>query len=572
MGLIAYLHRFSKKARELNYANFLLQRQLELEKIIADVSQSIIKENGHFDDVINESLKKIALVLNAENGFIFQCDDELSKACITHFCVDSEYMQNASKPKQMLAKDYPWWTKKMIQGKCISISSYEDLPAEAFNELEMLTANKCLSVAAVPLAYENNLLGFILFVSSELRNWREEQVLLLKIFSEIVACAINKNKTMLALERSEARNRAYLAAIPHSIYWIDKKGSCFAVKEEANNTLQLSSNKHYAKNIKEILSPQLAQKFIDKVDQALFDKEVQIFEYTRNQNGRDVFEEASVIPFSVDETLLVIRDLTLKKEECTRMLLCSESLIKTGQELAVDTILATFSHEIKQPLNAIKVILTSNIYLFNKNMLKETSALIEDMETVLKQSERIDKIITSTVSLMNNGHRATEPVNLLPIIEAVVQLFSYRTNSSNISVKLDIPPNLPAVIGNKEHFEQLFVNLFDNSIHSLITHNVVEKNISIFCHAENNLVFVDFIDNGLGINEGLLDKIFEPFFTTKLNQQNMGMGLAIVKSIVKAYNGKIRVSNNADGGATFHLHFNIADIKKVGVVYEDYTG
>lgn len=565
MGLIAYLHRFSKKAQELSYANFLLQRQLELERIIADVSQSIIKENAPFDDVINESLKKIALFLNADNGFIFQCDDTLSKACITHFCVDSEYMKNASKPKQMFVKDYPWWTKKMIQGKCIIISSYEELPAEAFNELEMLTANKCLSVAAVPLAYENSLLGFIIFVSSQLRNWREEQVLLLKIFSEIVTCAINKKNTVRALEKSKAMNRTYLAAIQDSIYWIDKNGCCFSVKEAVNNTLQLSSNKRYAKNINEILPPQLAQKFINKVNLTLFNKIVQTFEYTRKQNGRDVFEEASVIPFSIDEALLVIRDITLKKEESTRMLLCSESLIKTGQELAIDTILATFSHEIKQPLNAIKVILTSNIFLFNKNMQKETSALIEDMETVLKQSERIDKLITSTVSLMHNGHRAIEPVNLLPIIEAVVQLVSYRTISGNISVKLDIPPDLPDVNGNKEHFEQLFVNLFDNSIHSLITHNALEKNISIICRVENNLVLVDFSDSGLGINEALLNKVFEPFFTTKLNQQNMGMGLAIVKSIVKAYNGKICVSNNADGGATFHLHFNIADIKKVGV-------
>lgn len=572
MGLIAYLHRFSKKARELNYVNFLLQRQLKLEKIIADVSQSIIKENGCFDDIINESLKKIALVLNAKSGYIFQYSDDLSSAFITHFCADSEYMQNTNSPKQMMTKDYPWWTKKMAQGKCISISSHEELPAEAFNELEMLTANKCISVAAVPLADESSLMGFIIFTSTEPKKWREEQVLLLKIFSKIVAGAFNRKKTMLALEKSEARNRTYLTAIPDSIYWIDKEGTCFAVKEAANNTLQLSSNKHYARNIKEILPPQLAQKFISEVNQALFNKTVQTFEYGRNQNGRDIFEEARAIPFSINEALLVIRDITLKKEECARMLLCGESLIKTGQELAVDLILASFAHEIKQPLNAIKVILTSNIYLFNKNMLKETSALIEDMQTILKQSERINNLITSTVSLMHNEHRAIEPVNLEPVIEAVVQLFSYRIEKNNISVKTNIPPDLPAVIGNKQHFEQLFINLLDNSIHSLITHNITTKNISIVCHVENNSVLVDFIDNGIGINDNLLDKIFEPFFTTKLDQQNMGMGLAIVKSIVKAYNGKINVNNNANDGATFHLYFNIADMKKVGVVYENNTG
>ena len=78
-------------------------------------------------------------------------------------------------------------------------------------------------------------------------------------------------------------------------------------------------------------------------------------------------------------------------------------------------------------------------------------------------------------------------------------------------------------------------------------------------------VILSVADNGPGLKESTLDKIFEPFFTTGRTAENMGLGLAIVQSIIYACDGEIIAENNLGGGATFRVSFPlIEDLRAQG--------
>jgi signal transduction histidine kinase len=405
-------------------------------------------------------------------------------------------------------------------------------------------------------------MGFVAFGSTKPKKWEEEQVLLLNLFGEIIAGTLNRQYTMLALEASEARSKAYLKAIPESIFWLDKEGNFLDVKDSPVYTLSIPVSQYPGKNLKDILSVELTQRFLIEINQALANNRVRTFEYKHTKGDKEVFEEARVIRISGNEIMLVIRDITVKKEAHARLLISGEALLKTRQELTVDFIMSTIAHEIKQPLNVIKVILTSTLYLYNKGMIIDTPVLINDIQSVLKQTERINQLINSTASLFHSRKKVAEPVHLGKILESTIQLSAYHIEKLNISVATNLARDIPAIVGNYQHFEQLFINLLENSFAALSNHNIKDKIISIVCRTENNSVIVDFRDNGPGINNNQLEKIFDPFFTTKLENQNRGIGLAIVQSIVRNYNGKISASNAINGGAVFQIHFRIANMNE----------
>ncbi|PKM87602.1 MAG: hypothetical protein CVU87_09270 [Firmicutes bacterium HGW-Firmicutes-12] len=551
-----------ERTEELNQINAALKLQLNLEKTIAKVSRSIVKEDCCIDDTINNALQEIGNLLDVDQGFIFQYTADGLDIIISHVWLDEGVKGYFKAPKKMKTEDFAWWLAKMHKVECIYFSSPEELPADAINEIKLIVSIDCKATVAIPLVFKDSFMGFVAFGSTKPKKWEEEQVLLLNLFGEIIAGTLNRQYTMLALEASEARSKAYLKAIPESIFWLDKEGNFLDVKDSPVYTLSIPVSQYPGKNLKDILSVELTQRFLIEINQALANNRVRTFEYKHTKGDKEVFEEARVIRISGNEIMLVIRDITVKKEAHARLLISGEALLKTRQELTVDFIMSTIAHEIKQPLNVIKVILTSTLYLYNKGMIIDTPVLINDIQSVLKQTERINQLINSTASLFHSRKKVAEPVHLGKILESTIQLSAYHIEKLNISVATNLARDIPAIVGNYQHFEQLFINLLENSFAALSNHNIKDKIISIVCRTENNSVIVDFRDNGPGINNNQLEKIFDPFFTTKLENQNRGIGLAIVQSIVRNYNGKISASNAINGGAVFQIHFRIANMNE----------
>jgi signal transduction histidine kinase len=120
-----------------------------------------------------------------------------------------------------------------------------------------------------------------------------------------------------------------------------------------------------------------------------------------------------------------------------------------------------------------------------------------------------------------------------------------------VSVSLDLPPDLPKVVGDRTQLQQVIVNLAINAVQALAKSDATQKRIAIRTQqldAETVRCIVE--DSGPGIEPEHLPRLFDGFFTTK--ETGMGLGLPIAQSIVEAHNGRIHADNNsALGGARF---------------------
>jgi two-component system phosphate regulon sensor histidine kinase PhoR len=213
------------------------------------------------------------------------------------------------------------------------------------------------------------------------------------------------------------------------------------------------------------------------------------------------------------------------------------------------------THELKTPIAtislAIDAINTPTVKADDEKFRTYSRILKEENQKLNKQVERVLEI-----SQLDKGelNLTKHPVNLSEIISSVVSAYELLINDKKATVLVN-SPKAAIVNGDERHLTTLFGNLLDNALKYSPDHCLIEISVE----ANNNIVEVNFKDNGIGIARQLQEKIFEKFYRVQGGNlhdvKGFGLGLSYVKSIVDAHNGTISVRSEEGKGTTFTLKF-----------------
>jgi signal transduction histidine kinase len=144
------------------------------------------------------------------------------------------------------------------------------------------------------------------------------------------------------------------------------------------------------------------------------------------------------------------------------------------------------------------------------------------------------------------------------IILETIALLRDRAMRYNISVRTELAPDLPQIVGDRVQLQQVAMNLIVNSIEAMKEVDGIREMVIKSQRAENEQILVSVSDSGTGFPLQLVEQIFDPFFTTK--PHGTGMGLRISRSIIESHGGRLW-AEPADGrGATFHLNLRAANL------------
>jgi signal transduction histidine kinase len=132
-----------------------------------------------------------------------------------------------------------------------------------------------------------------------------------------------------------------------------------------------------------------------------------------------------------------------------------------------------------------------------------------------------------------------EPVNLLQGLDNTVRVLRSKARKKSATVVVEAAPDLPPIRGFVGELNQIWANLIDNALDAIPDAGRVEVRAT----RENQQVVVRIVDNGSGIPEGIRERIFDPFFTTKPLGQGTGLGLDIVRRLVRHNDGEITVES-----------------------------
>lgn len=253
------------------------------------------------------------------------------------------------------------------------------------------------------------------------------------------------------------------------------------------------------------------------------------------------------------------RELRVKKSPIINYLNNSIGIVITVQDITDikrlenmrSEFVANVSHELKTPLTSIKG-------------FSETLRYVDDSETknkfldiIDKESERLTNLINDILILSNieNIHKMeSEYFNPGDVIENVLDMVKSQAYKKSIIIKYNDCFN-SEILGSKDKFHQLAVNLIENAIKYSNENGIVKIDLTL---EEQYFVF-KVKDNGIGIPKNDIPRIFERFYRVDKSRstRGTGLGLAIVKHIVKLFNGEISVKSKVGIGSTF-----IVKIKK----------
>lgn len=257
-----------------------------------------------------------------------------------------------------------------------------------------------------------------------------------------------------------------------------------------------------------------------------------------------------------------IRDATVRVNAERKQLEAGVRIARAEKISSLAALVAGITHEVSQPLNAIKVLTDGMLYWFQQGRMPEPDEIKAKLKRISDQADRASQIIKYVRSLIRDEQPPDPmvPCNLNQVVGRALGLVDSQLRAHGIIIKKSLADSLPPILGDRMRLEEVMINLLINSMQALDDVTLKEKEIVVKTQYEKNNVIVEISDNGSGLDEGITDKLFEPFVTTKSARGGMGLGLSYVYSIVEAHNARIEGRNNDYRGATFRLEFPVTSL------------
>ena len=237
-------------------------------------------------------------------------------------------------------------------------------------------------------------------------------------------------------------------------------------------------------------------------------------------------------------------NITERKRAEQALLEAQADLAHVTRALAMGELVATIAHEVNQPLTAI---VTYAGYCLRQlaSDAPDLRELREAIGEIANDGNRASAVISRIRVLLMKGTPDRVKLDINEVIHEVTSLMRNEVTRNHISLRTDLTPDLPSILGDRVQLQQVLINLIINSIDAMGTVTDRPRELRIESGKNPDGVLIQVQDSGRGFDSEQADHIFEPFFTTK--PQGIGMGLSISLSIIESHGGRLWAESGSKG-------------------------
>jgi two-component system C4-dicarboxylate transport sensor histidine kinase DctB len=243
------------------------------------------------------------------------------------------------------------------------------------------------------------------------------------------------------------------------------------------------------------------------------------------------------------------REIAEREKVQKTLEVAEQTLAQSSKLAALGEMSAAVSHELNQPLAAMKTYLAGAKLLLQRRRPEEALSSFQRIDDLI---ERMGAITRQLKSYARKGGEAFEPLDMRDALSSALSMMEPQLKRRRVAITRAVPRQPVMVMADRVRLEQVIINLLRNALDA--TKDVPEPAIDLILSAGETAVLT-VRDNGHGIED--LERLFEPFYTTKPPGDGVGLGLAISSGIVNDLGGRLTARNAASGGAVFEVQLPI---------------
>ena len=322
---------------------------------------------------------------------------------------------------------------------------------------------------------------------------------------------------------------------------LDARGLVATINRSAEKMLDIAAPDVIKKSYKHILQNQHSD-LSDEIYNRFWNRHEESF-------ARSISMTIGGVPKSFNVNFNSLKDDTGRQIGLVMVFDDMTELEKAQRMAAWREVARRIAHEVKNPLTPIS--------LSAQRLKRKYKRVIDDpvfeecTQTIIDHTELIKNLINEFATFARFPAANPEPCALSPIIHETIAL--YKEGHPNIRFSALLPDEIPVMQLDRQQIKQILINLIDNAIASIRTSGDVSVSVT-YDEAGKTLVLT-VADTGIGVPDHVKPSLFEPDFTTK--KSGMGLGLAIVSTIVSDHKGKIHVEDNTPQGARFVIELPV---------------
>jgi two-component system, sporulation sensor kinase E len=243
---------------------------------------------------------------------------------------------------------------------------------------------------------------------------------------------------------------------------------------------------------------------------------------------------------------IIMRDITESRRT-------AEKTIESERLNALTLLAAGVAHELGNPLNSLNI----HLQLMKRQALKikgkGREELRHSIDICRAEINRLDSIVSQFLRAIRPSRPQLRPENINTIVEEAVRFFSAEIEARDIVVETELHSDLPLLQLDRDQMKQAFYNVIKNSFEAMRWRGILR----IRTDRDEWHVRVSFIDNGGGMSTEALSHVFEPYYTTKAT--GTGLGLLIVRRIVREHGGELAIESTEDKGLTLIIRLPLSE-------------
>jgi C4-dicarboxylate-specific signal transduction histidine kinase len=247
-------------------------------------------------------------------------------------------------------------------------------------------------------------------------------------------------------------------------------------------------------------------------------------------------------------------DLTEREHIQQAQLAVQAELARASRAATVGALSASIAHELNQPLGAVLMNAQTSLRWLRKEP-PDIEAAVRAAERTVRDGRRAAEIVQRTRGQLVAAERSDEVIDLCGMVEDTIQLLETELAAHGARIVTMFAPSAPPVRADRVALQQVLINLMTNGLHAMAEAQAVPRELTVSVDGpaatDAPEVRVAVRDRGRGIPDDVRARLFEPFFTTK--RGGMGMGLAICRSTIETYGGRLTAGNHEQGGAVFEF-------------------